>query len=71
MAPLFSAPHRGVKTVEFTNGQREVHTSQFKRREYPDGTVKTVYVTGRQETRFPSGRVHIKDRDGAVIIDRK
>ncbi|XP_046878058.1 centromere protein J [Hypomesus transpacificus] len=62
---------QGVKTVEFTNGQREVHTSQFKRREYPDGTVKTVYVTGRQETRFPSGRVHIKDRDGAVIIDRK
>ncbi|XP_062324234.1 centromere protein J isoform X3 [Osmerus eperlanus] len=62
---------QGVKTLEFTNGQREVHTSQFKRREYPDGTVKTVYVTGRQETKFPSGRVRIKDRDRAVIIDRK
>lgn len=61
----------GEKTVEFTNGQREVHTSQYKRREYPDGTVKTVFVNGRQETKFPSGRIRIKDQSGAIIIDRK
>ncbi|XP_062407270.1 centromere protein J [Sardina pilchardus] len=40
----------GEKSVDFTNGQREVHTSLYKRREYPDGTVKTVYWNGRQET---------------------
>ncbi|XP_055740842.1 centromere protein J-like [Salvelinus fontinalis] len=61
----------GEKTVEFNNGQREIHTSQYKRREYPDGTLKTVYSNGRQETKFPSGRVRIKDKDGIVIIDKK
>ncbi|KAK6297392.1 hypothetical protein J4Q44_G00319750 [Coregonus suidteri] len=61
----------GEKTVEFNNGQREIHTSQYKRREYPDGTVKTVYSNGRQETKFPSGRVRIKDKDGIIIIDKK
>ncbi|XP_014060628.2 uncharacterized protein si:ch211-140l13.3 isoform X1 [Salmo salar] len=61
----------GEKTVEFNNGQREIHTSQYKRREYPDGTLKTVYSNGRQETKFPSGRVRIKDKDGIIIIDKK
>ncbi|XP_019911859.2 uncharacterized protein si:ch211-140l13.3 isoform X2 [Esox lucius] len=61
----------GVKTVEFNNGQREIHTSQYKRREYPDGTTKTVYCNGRQETKFPSGRVRIKDEKGSIIIDKK
>ncbi|XP_067274795.1 uncharacterized protein si:ch211-140l13.3 isoform X2 [Pseudorasbora parva] len=51
----------GEKMVEFTNGQREIHTSQYKRRMYPDGTVKTVYTNGRQETKFSSGKVHIKN----------
>ncbi|KAM8804068.1 centrosomal P4.1-associated protein-like [Rhynchonycteris naso] len=41
----------GSKIIEFTNGQRELHTAQFKRREYPDGTVKTVYANGHQETK--------------------
>ncbi|XP_069496547.1 centromere protein J [Ambystoma mexicanum] len=61
----------GSKIIEFDNGQREIHTSQFKRREYPDGTVKTVYSNGNQETKFTSGRVRVKDRDGNVIIDTK
>ncbi|KAJ8009052.1 hypothetical protein DPEC_G00084830 [Dallia pectoralis] len=61
----------GERTVEFNNGQREIHTSQYKRREYPDGTTKTVYSNGRQETQFPSGRVRIKDKNGVVILDRK
>lgn len=61
----------GSKTIEFNNGQRELHTSQFKRREYPDGTVKTVYMNGQQETKYVSGRIRIKDKDGNVIIDTK
>ncbi|XP_051732035.1 uncharacterized protein si:ch211-140l13.3 isoform X5 [Ctenopharyngodon idella] len=60
----------GEKMVEFTNGQREIHTSQYKRRMYPDGTVKTVYTNGRQETKFSSGRVRIKNNE-CVIMDKK
>ncbi|KAM4683414.1 centrosomal P4.1-associated protein isoform 1-T1 [Amazona ochrocephala] len=61
----------GSKTIEFSNGQRELHTAQFKRREYPDGTVKTVYLNGQQETKYVSGRVRVKDKDGNVIMDTK
>ncbi|XP_053792580.1 centromere protein J isoform X2 [Vidua chalybeata] len=61
----------GTKTIEFNNGQRELHTPQFKRREYPDGTVKTVYVNGQQETKYVSGRVRVKDKDGNIIMDTK
>ncbi|NXX43908.1 CENPJ protein, partial [Tricholaema leucomelas] len=61
----------GSKSIEFNNGQRELHTSQFKRREYPDGTVKTVYMNGQQETKYVSGRVRVKDKDGNVIMDTK
>lgn len=59
----------GNKIIEFNNGQREFHTAQFKRREYPDGTVKTVYTNGRQETKYISGRVRVKDKDGNVLVD--
>ncbi|KAL1780674.1 centromere protein J [Sigmodon hispidus] len=59
----------GNKVIEFNNGQRELHTSQFKRREYPDGTVKTVYANGHQETKYTSGRVRVKDKDGNVLMD--
>ncbi|XP_071591230.1 centrosomal P4.1-associated protein isoform X1 [Heliangelus exortis] len=61
----------GSKTIEFNNGQRELHTSEFKRREYPDGTVKTVYMNGQQETKYVSGRVRVKDKDGNIIMDTK
>ncbi|XP_029458353.1 centromere protein J isoform X2 [Rhinatrema bivittatum] len=61
----------GSKIIEFDNGQRELHTSQFKRREYPDGTVKTVYNDGNQETKYISGRVRVKDKDGNVLMDTK
>ncbi|XP_077154442.1 centrosomal P4.1-associated protein [Ranitomeya variabilis] len=61
----------GSKVIEFDNGQREFHTTQFKRREYPDGTVKTVYTNGQQETKYASGRVRVKDKDGNVIVDTK
>ncbi|XP_053918306.1 centromere protein J-like [Cuculus canorus] len=61
----------GDKIVVFSNGQKEVHTAQFKRREYSDGTVKTVYCNGRQETKYPNGRVRIKDEEGNIILDKK
>ncbi|XP_015420538.1 PREDICTED: centromere protein J [Myotis davidii] len=61
----------GRKIIEFNNGQRELHTAHFKRREYPDGTVKTVYANGHQETKYTSGRVRVKDKDGNVLIDTK
>ncbi|KGL80370.1 Centromere protein J, partial [Tinamus guttatus] len=61
----------GSKTIEFNNGQRELHTAQFKRREYPDGTVKTVYMNGHQETKYISGRIRVKDKDGNIIMDTK
>lgn len=41
-----------------------------QRREYPDGTVKTVYNDGRQETKYANGRVRIKDAMGNIIVDR-
>ncbi|XP_008590049.1 PREDICTED: centromere protein J-like isoform X2 [Galeopterus variegatus] len=59
----------GNKIIEFNNGQRELHTAQFKRREYPDGTVKTVYTNGHQETKYTSGRIRVKDKDGNVLMD--
>nr|XP_033699751.1 centromere protein J-like [Tursiops truncatus] len=61
----------GNKIIEFNNGQRELHTAQFKRREYPDGTVKTVYANGLQETKYSSGRLRVKDKDGNVLMDTK
>ncbi|KAM4860184.1 centrosomal P4.1-associated protein [Thomomys bottae] len=66
---VFRVQRDGNKIIEFNNGQREFHTAQFKRREYPDGTVKTVYTNGHQETKYPSGRVRVKDKDGNVLVD--
>ncbi|KAF7215319.1 centromere protein J isoform X2 [Nothobranchius furzeri] len=60
-----------TKEIHFNTGQKEIHTAEFKRREYPDGTVKTVYAHGRQETRYPTGRVRVKDKDGNVIQDQQ
>lgn len=57
----------GEKMVYFTNGHREIHTSQYKRREDPDGTVKTIYTNGRQETKYASGRVRIKEKDKVTV----
>ncbi|XP_077197755.1 centrosomal P4.1-associated protein [Paroedura picta] len=59
----------GSKTIEFNNGQEELHTAHFKRRKYPDGTTKTIYANGCQETKYASGRVRVKDKDGKVIMD--
>ncbi|KAL4839183.1 hypothetical protein H8958_014552 [Nasalis larvatus] len=61
----------GDKTIVLTNGQKEIHMAQFKRREYPDGTIKTVYCSGCQETKYASRRVKIKDEAGNIILDKK
>ena len=60
----------GNKQITFPNGQKEVHTALFKKREYPDGTTKTVFTDGRQETRYSNGRVRIKDATGVVVLDQ-
>ncbi|KYO18718.1 hypothetical protein Y1Q_0009160 [Alligator mississippiensis] len=68
---LVKVEKNGDKMVIFSNGQKEIHTAQFKRREYPDGTRKTVYSNGRQETKYSSGRVRIRDEEGNIILDKK
>ncbi|XP_048834229.1 centromere protein J [Brienomyrus brachyistius] len=66
---VIEAEPDGSKVIRFNNGQREVHTAAFKRREYPDGTAKTIYADGRQETSYPTGRLRVKDKDGHVVMD--
>uniref|UniRef100_A0A4W4FYX3 Centromere protein J C-terminal domain-containing protein n=1 Tax=Electrophorus electricus TaxID=8005 RepID=A0A4W4FYX3_ELEEL len=62
---------RGLTENIFYNGQREIHTVKYKQRIYPDGTVKTVYFSGRQETKYSSGRVHIKNTKDFTFMDKK
>ncbi|XP_064087090.1 centromere protein J-like [Macrobrachium nipponense] len=59
----------GFKVMEFVSGQKEVHTPEQKRREYPDGTVKILHSDGSTETRYKTGRVRVKDREGNILSD--
>ncbi len=59
----------GEKVIELASGQVEVHTQSYRKRKYPDGTVKIVYFDGRQETQYASGRVRVKDKNGFLILD--
>jgi len=59
----------GDRLLELPNGQVEEHTSQHKKRTYPDGTVKIVHTDGRQETRYAGGRVRVKNSQGVLIQD--
>lgn len=43
----------------------------IQRREYPDGTSKTIYPDGKQETLYANGRLRIKNSKGTVILDKK
>ncbi|CDS40421.1 centromere protein j [Echinococcus multilocularis] len=61
----------GDKIISLPNGQKEFHCTKFKRRIYPDGTVKTVFRDGRQETRYASGRIRIKDNEGNLLVDTR
>lgn len=57
------------KILTLPNGQKEVHTKEHMRREYPDGTVKFVYPDGTQETRYSNGRIRLKDKSGNLVMD--
>uniref|UniRef100_A0A8C3QCB4 Centromere protein J C-terminal domain-containing protein n=1 Tax=Geospiza parvula TaxID=87175 RepID=A0A8C3QCB4_GEOPR len=59
------------KLVLYSDGQRESHTAQFRRREYLDGTMKTLLCNSRQETKFSTGRLQIKDEEGNLILDKR
>lgn len=59
----------GNRRLEMANGQTEEHTSQYKKRTYPDGTVKTLHADGRQETRYANGRVRTRDAAGNLVQD--
>lgn len=66
-----SPPRNGDRTILLSNGQREIQTPGFTRREYPDGAVRTVYCTGSQETRSASGTVSIRCQPGIVVLARR
>lgn len=57
------------KVLFLPNGQKEVHTEECIRREYPDGTTKTVYPDGITQTVYSNGRVRLKDKHGNLIKD--
>lgn len=59
----------GDKIMKMLNGQKEIHTKLYKRREYPDGTIKLLYPDGSQETRYSNGRVRLKDKEGKLVMD--
>ena len=59
----------GDRVLHLPSGQVEEHTSQYKRRTYPDGTVKILHMDGRQETRYAGGRVRVKDSKGVLVQD--
>ena len=51
---------------------KEIRTKEYRRRELPDGTTKTIFNdTNLTETRYSSGRIRIKDASGKIIVDRK
>jgi centromere protein J len=68
---IIKVDDKGNKVIEYPNKQREIHTKEFKRREYPDGSIKTVYSNGISETVYSNGRVRIKDSLGNIIDDKK
>jgi len=62
----------GDEVIHFTDGQKETRTANYRRREMPDGTVKTIFLdTKCTETRYATGRVRIRDASGNIIVDRK
>ena len=60
----------GDNLVSLQSGETEEHTSQYRKRMYPDGTVKVLHLDGRVETRYKGGRVKVKDANGVVFEDK-
>ncbi|XP_032071919.1 centromere protein J-like [Thamnophis elegans] len=59
----------GDKTIHFHNGQKEIQTAGSKRREYPDGTIRTVYASGQWETNNVAERVPMPNDKEALILN--
>ncbi|XP_050315958.1 cingulin-like protein 1 isoform X1 [Anthonomus grandis grandis] len=59
----------GEVMILLPNGQREIHTAEYKRREYPDGTIRTLHKDGTVETVYSNGRVRVKNANGVLIMD--
>lgn len=59
----------GTEVVELPNGEKEIRTQNYKRREYLDGTVKILHNNGNIETRFLNGRTRVKNKQGRLISD--
>ena len=58
--------------LKFNFNPQETRTKEYRRRELPDGTTKTIFNdTKFTETRYPNGRVRIKDESGKIIVDRR
>lgn len=68
---VVTVERNGDRTIVLSNGQREIQTAGFTRREYPDSAVRTVYCTGSQETRSASGTVSIRCQPGNVLLARR
>jgi len=66
---LVNVQVNGDRKLKLPNGQVEEHTALYKKRIYPDGTVKTLFSDGRQETRYANGRVRIRDAGGNLVQD--
>ncbi|KAH1011447.1 centromere protein J [Dendroctonus ponderosae] len=60
---------QGEQIIFLPNGQREIHTQEYKRREYPDGTIRTLHKDGTVETVYANGRVRLKDANGVLLMD--
>ena len=59
----------GERIIVFENGEEEIHGPDYRKRIFPDGTIKTVYQDGSQETRYSNGRIRIKDGSGNLVAD--
>ncbi|XP_042903346.1 centromere protein J isoform X2 [Parasteatoda tepidariorum] len=61
----------GTDILYWENGEREIRTSTYKKREFADGSVRILYINGRRETRYTNGRIRVKDKDGRILFDTK
>lgn len=59
----------GDTVILLPTGERELHTKEYMKKEFLDGTVRYMYKNGSQETRYPSGRIRIKDQQGNLVKD--
>ena len=59
----------GDKLFSLPSGETEEHTSKYRKRMFPDGTVNVLHMDGMVETKYKGGRVKVKDANGVVIQD--